>query len=120
MGVTGKTSSSRKRVEKSSTVSEDKEEGRMSLFQRLFAPESIDTDASGDSDSGSLDSATHFSDMSGSDDEDNDDSTQQASATSSMIKFDRDLRARHRGACKNMTVRIQVSISPGAVQSSEI
>ena len=48
--------------------------------------------------------------MSGSIDEDeesdaNDESTAEASQTSTLVKFDRDLRARHRAACKNMTVR---------------
>ncbi len=91
--------------DKSSIGFKQKEGKHMSLFQRLFAPESIETDVSGDSESGSLDSATHFTDMSGSEEEDNDESTAEPSTTSTAIKFDRDLRARHRGACKNMTVR---------------
>lgn len=88
-----------------SDFTEEKKDERMSLFQRLFTPESVETDVSDDSESGSLDSATHFSEMSGSEeDEENDESTAEPSTTSTMIKFDRDLRARHRGACKNMTV----------------
>ena len=107
MGLVGRSSNKKKDGDdKSSYISTEKEEGRMSLFQRLFAPESIETDVSGDSESGSFDSATNFTDMSdGSEDEENDESTGEPSATSTMIKFDRDLRARHRGACKNMTVR---------------
>jgi hypothetical protein len=87
-------------------ISEEKESKKhMSLFQRLFAPESLETDVSGDSDSGSLDSATHFTDDASGSDEENDESTGEPSTSSSAIKFDRELRARHRGACKNMTVR---------------
>lgn len=93
--------------DKSSGVISKEKDGkkRMSLFQRLFAPESIETDVSGDSDSETLDSATQFTDASSSDGEKNDDSTGEPSNSSTAIRFERDLRLRHRGACKSMTVR---------------
>ena len=84
--------------------------GRMSLFHQLFAPDTMETDVSEDSQFDSLGSASQYTDMTGSIDEDdeseaNDESTGEASQTSTLIKFDRDLRSRHRAACKNMTVR---------------
>lgn len=84
---------------------------KMSLFDRLFAPDSMESDVSEDSQFDSVDSRSQFSDTTESVDEEEDvrgegdDSTGEPSATSTLIKFDRDLRARHRTACKNMTVR---------------
>jgi hypothetical protein len=92
---------------------QEEEVGRMSLFHRLFAPDTMETDVSEDSQYDSLGSASQYTDVTGSiDDEDddsevNDESTGEASQTSTLIKFDRDLRARHRAACKNMTVRVK-------------
>jgi hypothetical protein len=84
------------------------ETAKTSLFHRLFAPDSIETDVSEDSDYDSQDSHSLCTDGTGShdedEDEDNDDSTGEPSATSTLIQFDKDLRARHRAACKNMTV----------------
>jgi hypothetical protein len=86
------------------------DQGKMSLFHRLFAPGSMETDVSEDSQYDSQDSRSQFTDMTGSldeeDEEGHDDSTGEPSATSTLIKFDRDLRARHRAACKNMTVSL--------------
>jgi hypothetical protein len=106
---------SSKEDDKTTSVTDDGEDdnGRMtSLFHRLFAPGSIETDVSEDSQYDSLDSHSQYTDMSGSADEDGrsgksegpDDSTVDGSDTSTLIKFDRDLRARHRAACKSMTV----------------
>jgi hypothetical protein len=85
-----------------------------SLFQRLFAPGSLESEFSDDelSETESMDSGTQFTDMSGSvdSDSDSDDST-EPSATSTQLKLDRDLRARHRAACKNMTVSVYYVIS---------
>ncbi|KAG7354995.1 tetratricopeptide repeat family protein [Nitzschia inconspicua] len=81
--------------------------GKMSLFHRLFAPGSMETDVSDDSQYDSQDSRSQYTDMTGSLDEDeedgHDESTGEPSASSTLIKFDRELRARHRAACKNMT-----------------
>ena len=92
--------------------------GRMSLFHRLFAPDTMETDVSEDSQFDSLGSASQYTDMSGSIDEyeesdANDESTAESSQTSTLVKFDRDLRARHRAACKNMTVRKTDSVCGG-------
>lgn len=88
-------------------LSKGEHDQRKSMFQRLFAPDSVETDVSAEDDDDyshrtdghSLDSATYY----GSDDSGSDDETDEPSATSTLLKFDRDLRARHRGACKNMT-----------------
>jgi Tetratricopeptide repeat len=105
---TKKSNSSGGGGKKSTPTSKEERDQRKNMFQRLFAQESIDTDVSGDEDDGShrtgaysLDSATYY----GTDDSDSDsdDDTDEPSATSTLLKFDRDLRARHRGACKNMT-----------------
>lgn len=102
----------------SSDVSEEApvpvpELSNMSLFHQLFAPGTMETDVSEDSQYDSQDSRSQFTDMTGSLDEDeddaHDDSTGEPSTSSTLIKFDRDLRARHRAACKNMTVRKEFS-----------
>ena len=91
-----------------STVITMEDEG---FFGRLFSPGTVDTDVSGDDDSvsdgSSDDSATIFTDekMSASESESGMSSDgEEASTSSSMIRFDRELRAKHRSACKNMTV----------------
>jgi hypothetical protein len=98
-------------------VSDDEivEQGKTSLFQRLFAPDSVETDVSDDSEYDSQDSRSHFTDVTGShdedDDEEHDDSTAERSTTSSVIQFDKDLRTRHRAACKNMTVSQETAVT---------
>jgi hypothetical protein len=87
-----------------STVMTLEDEG---FFGRLFSPGTVDTDISGDDSEfdGSIDSRTCYTDMSGSDMSDTDISSSDENSTSTaMIRFDRELRAKHRGACKNMTV----------------
>lgn len=64
-----------------------------SIFHQFFAPGSLDTSVS--SDDQSEDSRlTSSSGDSGA-----------SSCSSSVLRFDRDLRAKHRAACKQMTVR---------------
>jgi hypothetical protein len=84
-----------------SQESADQETGKVgSMFQRLFAPLSADTSVSSDSDDdrslGSNDST-----ISGSSSESGQSS---CSSMQSIQRFDRELRAKHRRACKNMTV----------------
>ena len=93
-----------------STVLTMEEEG---FFGRLFSPGTVDTDVSGDDDSESAgtsdDSATFLTDekLSASESEsDMSSDGDEASTSSSLIRFDRELRAKHRSACKNMTVGV--------------
>jgi len=88
-----------------STVVTLEEEG---FFGRLFSPGTVDTDVSGSGDDsqsdGSFGSRTFCSntDISASETE-TDMSSSEESTSSDLIRFDRELRAKHRGACKNMT-----------------
>lgn len=93
-----------------SVISEEFPEGKMSLFHQLFAPGSLETDISEDSQFDSLGSASMYSDMSGSldEEEEEEESAAEVSDTSTQLKMDRELRARHRSACKNMTVRCRL------------
>lgn len=78
---------------------DDEPEG---FFDRLFNPGTIDTDMSGDeygSFDGSVDSQTIYTDMTGSTDE----GSVETSGTN-LVVFDKELRAKHRNACKNMTM----------------
>ena len=81
------------------------------FFNRLFSPGTIETDVSGeDYDTeieGSVGSATYYTDITGQ----SDDSSDESSMGSTVIRFDKDLRAKHRNACKNMTVGIFVEFS---------
>lgn len=74
------------------------------FFNRLFSPGTIDTDVSGeDYDTeieGSVGSATYYTDITGR----SDGSSDESSMGSTVIRFDKDLRAKHRNACKNMTI----------------
>jgi hypothetical protein len=73
-----------------------------SIFQRLFAPQSVDTSVSSASDDDeSLGSQSNCSTISGSSGESGESS---CSSLQSIQLFDRELRAKHRSACKNMTV----------------
>ena len=84
------------------------EEEEVGFFDRLFSPGTIDTDVSGDEDTefdDSVGSGTIYTDMTGRSDEDSDES----STASTLILFDKELRAKHRSACKNMTVGIYLS-----------
>lgn len=72
------------------------------MFQRLFAPQSADTSVSSASDDErSTESRSRVSTLSGST-EGSDDSS---CSSRSDQRFDRELRAKHRGASKNMMVR---------------
>lgn len=75
----------------------DFEEEEMGFFERLFAPGTIDTDVSDDEDD---ETGTLYTDYTGESDGD----TYESSHGSTVIRFDKDLRAKHRSACKNMTV----------------
>ena len=84
------------------------EEEEVGFFDRLFSPGTIDTDVSGDEDTefdGSLGSGTIYTDMTGRSDEDSDD----FSTVSTLMRFNKELRAKHRSACKNMTVGTYLS-----------
>lgn len=79
------------------------EEEEVGFFDRLFSPGTIDTDVSGDEETefdGSLGSGTIYTDMTGRSDEDSDD----FSTVSTLMRFNKELRAKHRSACKNMTI----------------
>ena len=78
------------------------DEEELGFFESLFAPGTIDTDVSGD-EYGSMDSGTIYTQFTS---EGSDEFTEESSTGSVMIRFDRDLRAKHRTACKNMTVGI--------------
>lgn len=82
---------------------EDKESGKASMFERLFAPHSVGTSVSSESDDDdhSLGSQSNQSTISGSSEESGESSV---SSVDSIQRFDRELRAKHRAACKNMTV----------------
>ena len=80
----------------------EKESPKASMFERFFAPASADTSVSSASDEErSFDSRSHVSTLSGSSDGSDESS---CSSSSSAQRFDRELRAKHRSACKNMTV----------------
>ena len=80
----------------------EKETAKASMFERLFAPASVDTSVSSASDDErSFDSRSHVSTLSGSSDGSDESS---CSSSSTAQRFDRELRAKHRSACKNMTV----------------
>jgi len=93
-----------------STMISMEEEG--GFFGRMFSPGTVATDVSGNTgeeDSefdGSIDSGTIYTDMSDASQSESDDSSDESSTGSTVIRFDRDLRAKHRGACKNMTVGV--------------
>jgi len=94
---------SRRDEESIAKSNEDEEEG---FFDRLFSPGSIETDYSGDSDfDGSVDSETIYTNMTGaSHSEDSEGLTEESSVGSTLIRFDKELRAKHRSACKSMTI----------------
>ena len=88
----------------------DIEEEELGFFDRLFSPGTIDTNYSDYEDDtqfdGSVDSGT-CTDMTGS--VESDGFTEDSSTASTNIRFDKELRAKHRSACKNMTVGISFS-----------
>ena len=74
------------------------EEEPEGFFDRLFNPGTIDTDISGESEFDErVDSQTIFTDQSS-------DEESIETSGSALAMFDKDLRARHRNACKSMTV----------------
>ncbi len=78
----------------------DFEEEEMGFFERLFAPGTIDTDVSDDEDDETGTLYTDYTGVSG----ESDGFTYESSHGSTVIRFDKELRAKHRSACKNMTV----------------
>lgn len=79
------------------------EEVKASIFQRLFAPASAGTSYSQDDD-GSAESEANLSTLSVS--TASHDTRDEETEKTGLQKFDRELRTRHRGACKNMTVSL--------------
>ena len=76
-----------------------------SMFERLFAPLNTDTSCSSDDGTGSGSASRTLSKFSTIDDS-SDGSYEDTTITSYETQiFDRDLRTKHRTACKNMTVR---------------
>ena len=111
------------RSEKHGNSSKEESRGanKAGIFRQLFSPGSAATSGSESNDdtAGSAESETRVSTLSGSmsgsvDSSDDDDagrkSRRSRKASNSAYKFDRDLRARHRGACKNMTVRHAICV----------
>mmetsp|Transcript_41220 Transcript_41220/g.46565 ORF Transcript_41220/g.46565 Transcript_41220/m.46565 type:complete len:480 (+) Transcript_41220:314-1753(+) len=86
-----------------STVVTLDEEG---FFGRLFSPETVYTDVSGDDSesdcTGTIGSRTFCTEASSSSETDMS-SCDEHSTSSDLIRFDRELRAKHRSACKTMT-----------------
>lgn len=98
-----------KRDGKSSSKIAEEEEEENGFFGRLFFPGTVDTSVSentGDDYDSDFDesfgSATYFSDFSG--DSESGESSAASSTGTSLIRFDRELRAKHRAACKSMTI----------------
>lgn len=88
--------------DQSQNSGETTEPEKASMFERLFAPASLDTSVSSHSDDDqSMGSKSNLSTLSGSTDGSGDSSD---SSSAGIRQFDRELRAKHRGACKNMTV----------------
>jgi len=96
------------RSDDGSTVMTMEEDG---FFSRLFfSPGSVDTDVSGSDDDddesqseGTLGTRTYCSTVSASETESDMSGSDEDSTSPDLIRFDRELRAKHRGACKNMT-----------------
>lgn len=82
---------------------EEAKEKSSSMFERLFSPQETEDDssASSASDEHSEGSHSNQSTISGSSVESDGSS---CSSIQSIQRFDRELRAKHRSACKNMTV----------------
>jgi hypothetical protein len=82
------------------------EEAKPSIFTRLFGETGSAASSyshSDDDEDDTLDTDTKLSTRSGSSNETSDnDETEDGDRE--LARFDRDLRAKHRGACKNMTV----------------
>ena len=104
-----------KRDGKSSSKIAEEEEEENGFFGRLFFPGTVDTSVSentGDDYDSDFDesfgSATYFSDFSG--DSESGESSAASSTGTSLIRFDRELRAKHRAACKSMTVSDSLDI----------
>lgn len=86
-----------------SIESKENDEGKPSFFSGLFAPGSADTSGSS-SDDDSAGSSTNQSTLSDSEDETDTLTQTTASKGAALERFDRELRAKHRAACKSMTV----------------
>lgn len=91
------------KMSSSKDVSKEEKRPRKNLFDRLFSQDSMDSGEYSDErdDACSVGSETYYE--SDSDSDSDEDETEGPSAASSLLRFDRDMRARHRNACKNMT-----------------
>ena len=105
----------RKRRSKSyaSEESEEREEGGKTMFQRIFMGGSGGSSESYDDSVGSAtldtDSASEYT---GGDQTDDGSDGPEEESGRGMQKFDRELRAKHRAACKNMTVSFRCRNRP--------
>jgi hypothetical protein len=89
------------------------DELKTGIFQQFFSPGTAETSGSESNDEGSAGSETRLSTLSAStgsmDSSDGEHGhghrRQSRKPSKNSYKFDVELRARHRGACKNMTVR---------------
>ena len=102
--------------------SDDHEEGGRTMFQRIFMG------ASGDSSAGSYDDSVgsgtlgtdSASEYTGGDQTDDGSEGPEEKSDRGLQKFDRELRAKHRAACKNMTVRFTTGQHVSGIASSMI
>lgn len=102
------------------SVDVDDEKEAEGFFGRLFSPGTVDTSVSEESrgeydsefDDDSAESGTFGTDVSGDSKYDDSDESSGASSTgSSIVRFDKELRAKHRAACKSMTVSFLLDLS---------
>lgn len=99
-----KTKKERVHLSRTETDTKDAEEEPQGFFDRLFNPGTIDTDVSGDENETEFDgsecSGTIYTDMTGT----SASNVSDESSAESLARFDKELRAKHRSACKNMTI----------------
>jgi hypothetical protein len=102
-----KTKKERVHLSRTETDTKDAEEEPQGFFDRLFNPGTIDTDVSGDENETEFDgsecSGTIYTDMTGT----SASNVSDESSAESLARFDKELRAKHRSACKNMTVSVE-------------
>ena len=82
------------------------EERKSSFFSGLFSPGSAESSVSSSQDEDSVGSSTNLSTVSSASDETDSRTANTESIGGNQEKFDRDRRAKHRAACKNMTVSV--------------
>jgi hypothetical protein len=102
-----KTKKERVHLSRTETDTKDAEEEPQGFFDRLFNPGTIDTDVSDDENETEFDgsecSGTIYTDMTGT----SASNVSDESSAESLARFDKELRAKHRSACKNMTVSVE-------------